>query len=96
MLFDPMLKLFAEREKRIDGAKLEARKIDEKSGEALTKYDTEMGKARALANLERDKIRAEADLRNHCSLQITVAIDTHRIGVHRPAVRNPRDRWRHI
>ena len=35
MLFDPMLKLFEEREKRIDGAKLQARKIDEKSASAL-------------------------------------------------------------
>lgn len=59
VLFDPMLKLFEEREKRIDGAKLQARKIDEKSASALTKYETEMGKARASANQERDKLRAE-------------------------------------
>jgi F-type H+-transporting ATPase subunit b len=59
VLFDPMLKLFEEREKRIDGAKLQARKIDEKSASALTKYETEMAKARASANEERDKLRAE-------------------------------------
>jgi F-type H+-transporting ATPase subunit b len=58
-LFDPMLKLFEEREKRIDGAKLQARKIDEKSAVALTEYETEMSKARAGANAERDKLRAE-------------------------------------
>jgi F-type H+-transporting ATPase subunit b len=59
LLFDPMLKLFEEREKRIDGAKAHARRIDEKSAGALTIYETEMSKARAAANAERDKIRAE-------------------------------------
>jgi F-type H+-transporting ATPase subunit b len=55
-----MLKLFAEREKQIEGAKLEARKMDERSGNALAKYEAEMTKARAAANAERDKIRAAA------------------------------------
>jgi len=59
ILFDPMLKLFEERERRIDGAKVEARHIDEKSASALTKYETEMSAARAVANAERDKLRAE-------------------------------------
>ncbi|HEY5240420.1 MAG TPA: H(+)-transporting ATPase [Polyangiaceae bacterium] len=60
VLFDPMLKLFEEREKRIDGAKLKARKIDEKSVHALTKYDGEMAKARAAGGVERDRIRVDA------------------------------------
>jgi F-type H+-transporting ATPase subunit b len=60
LLFDPMLKLFEERERRTDGAKLEARRIDERSTSALTKYETEMAKARASANAEREKIRAAA------------------------------------
>ncbi|HEY3815733.1 MAG TPA: ATP synthase F0 subunit B [Polyangiaceae bacterium] len=60
VLFDPMLKLFEEREKRIDGAKLQARRIDEKSVHALTKYEGEMEKARTAGGLERDKIRVEA------------------------------------
>ncbi len=59
LLFDPMLKLFEEREKRIDGAKLEARKIDQQSTGALTKYESAMAKARGEANAERDKLRAE-------------------------------------
>jgi F-type H+-transporting ATPase subunit b len=63
ILFDPMLKLFAEREKRIDGAKLQARKMDEKSATALAKYEGEMAKARAAASADRDKIRAEAQKR---------------------------------
>jgi F-type H+-transporting ATPase subunit b len=60
VLFDPMLKLFEEREKRIDGAKLQARKIDEKSATALAQYEAEMARARATAGAERDKIRSEA------------------------------------
>jgi F-type H+-transporting ATPase subunit b len=63
ILFDPLLKLFEEREKRIDGAKLQARKIDEKSATALAKYESEMAKARAAAGADRDKIRAEAQKR---------------------------------
>ena len=59
VLFDPMLKLFEERERRIEGAKLQARKIDEASAGALSKYDTEMAKARGIANVERDRLRAE-------------------------------------
>jgi F-type H+-transporting ATPase subunit b len=58
-LFDPMVKLFEEREKRIEGAKLLARKTDEASAGALSKYEAEMSKARASANVERDKLRAE-------------------------------------
>ncbi len=60
LLFDPMLKLFEEREKRIDGAKAQARRIDETSATALARYEAEMAKARAAANADREKIRAEA------------------------------------
>jgi F-type H+-transporting ATPase subunit b len=59
ILFDPMLRLFEERERRIEGAVLEARKIDEASAKALTKYEDAMAKVRATANAERDKMRAE-------------------------------------
>jgi F-type H+-transporting ATPase subunit b len=59
ILFDPMLRLFEEREKRIEGAKLQARRIDEKSAGALTKYETEMARTRETANAERDQLRAE-------------------------------------
>jgi F-type H+-transporting ATPase subunit b len=59
LLFDPVLKLFEEREKRIFGAKLQARKLDEGSAGALTKYETEMQRARTAGNVERDKLRAE-------------------------------------
>jgi F-type H+-transporting ATPase subunit b len=63
LLFDPMLRLFEERERRIDGAKLLARKIDERSAGALAEYETEMQKARTSANAERDTIRAEGTKR---------------------------------
>jgi F-type H+-transporting ATPase subunit b len=59
LLFSPMLKLFEEREKRIEGAKLAARKMDEASAGALAKYETEMKKARSAGNAERDVLRAE-------------------------------------
>jgi F-type H+-transporting ATPase subunit b len=65
LLFDPMLRLFEEREKRIDGARLAARRIDEKSATALATYETAMAKARASANAERDAQRAEALKREH-------------------------------
>jgi F-type H+-transporting ATPase subunit b len=58
LLFDPMLRLFEEREKRTEGVKLAARQIDEKSATALATYDAEMAKARAAANAERDAQRA--------------------------------------
>lgn len=60
LLFDPLLKLFEEREKRIEGARAQARKIDEKSAGALATYEAAMTKARAEANAERDRLRAEA------------------------------------
>jgi F-type H+-transporting ATPase subunit b len=61
LLFEPMIKLFEEREKRIDGAKVQARRLDEASAGALTKYETEMQRARAAGNLEREKLRAEGN-----------------------------------
>jgi F-type H+-transporting ATPase subunit b len=58
-LFDPMLKLFEEREKRIEGAIAAVRKMDEASAGALSKYEAAMTKARAAASAERDMLRAE-------------------------------------
>jgi F-type H+-transporting ATPase subunit b len=59
LLFEPMLKLFEEREKRIIGAKLQARKLDEGSAGALSKYESELQRARTAGNAERDKLRSE-------------------------------------
>ena len=46
LLFDPMLRLFEERERRVDGNKLLARKIDEKSAGALATYESGMQQGR--------------------------------------------------
>jgi len=59
-LFDPMLKLFAEREKRIQGAIDESHVMDKESEDAEAKYQREMQKTRDAANAEREKLRAEA------------------------------------
>jgi len=59
ILFDPMLKLFEERERRIDGARKAARDIDTTSAGALAKYDEAMAKARSEGNAERDRIRGQ-------------------------------------
>ncbi|MDC0748751.1 ATP synthase F0 subunit B [Polyangium mundeleinium] len=60
LLFDPLLRVFEEREKRTEGAKDDARKMDAKAGELLTKYEAELEKVRREANLEREKLRREA------------------------------------
>jgi F-type H+-transporting ATPase subunit b len=59
LLFDPMLKLFEEREKKIEGTRREATKEDERSAKALAKYEAICAKAREAGNLERDQLRAE-------------------------------------
>lgn len=59
LLFDPMLKLFEERERRIDGNRAKARKIDDESTVALTQYEEAMAKARAEGNTVREKLRSE-------------------------------------
>ena len=59
VLFDPMLALFEEREKRIDGAKDEARALDQASAEAELAYESAMKASRAEAAAERDRMRAE-------------------------------------
>src|SRR5580693_9397083 len=59
LLSDPLLKLFEQRERRTEGAKLLARKIDEKSASALATYEAEMQKGRVAANADREQVRAE-------------------------------------
>jgi F-type H+-transporting ATPase subunit b len=58
LLFDPMLKLFEQREHLIDGVKAQARHIDEKSVGALKEYEAAMALARAAGNAERERARA--------------------------------------
>ena len=59
LLFEPMLKLFEEREKRIEGTRRQASKEDERSAKALAKYEAVLAKAREAGSAERDALRAE-------------------------------------
>jgi F-type H+-transporting ATPase subunit b len=59
LLFDPMLRVFEERERLTDGAKAHARHLDEKAASALAHYESELAKARAAGSAEREKVRAE-------------------------------------
>jgi F-type H+-transporting ATPase subunit b len=59
LLFDPVLGLFQERERRTEGARAEARRMQEKAGELLREYEHEMEKVHRVAGEERDKMRAE-------------------------------------
>jgi F-type H+-transporting ATPase subunit b len=59
LLFDPLMKLFEERERRTEGAKLLARKMDERAGEILRRYETELDTVRRAAAEERERLRAE-------------------------------------
>jgi len=59
LLFDPMLRVFALREERTEGAKATARELQERAGELLTKYESELARVDRLAAEERDKLRAQ-------------------------------------
>ena len=60
LLFDPLLKVFAERERRTMGAREKARTMDAKAGELSQRYDAELDKMRFEANQERERLRREA------------------------------------
>jgi F-type H+-transporting ATPase subunit b len=74
-LFDPMLKLFEEREKRIEGTIAQAKKEDEKSAKALAKYEAVVGKARQEGAAERDALRAEG-MKREAELMAKVRTET--------------------
>jgi len=59
ILFDPLMKLFEERERRTEGARLLARKMDERAGEILKRYEVELESVRRTAAEERERLRAE-------------------------------------
>ncbi|HEY5961082.1 MAG TPA: ATP synthase F0 subunit B [Polyangiaceae bacterium] len=58
-LFQPLLRLFEEREKRTDGARAEARQMQERAVELLSKYEGELGRVQEVAAAEREKLRSE-------------------------------------
>ncbi len=59
LLFEPMMRLFEEREKKIEGTRRDASNIIKRSAEALSKYNAAIAKAREAGVAERDVIRAE-------------------------------------
>jgi F-type H+-transporting ATPase subunit b len=59
LLFDPMLKLFEERERKIEGSRKKARQIDDQSAGALAEYEAAMTRARAEGNAQRERLRGE-------------------------------------
>jgi F-type H+-transporting ATPase subunit b len=59
LLFDPMLKIFALREDRTEGARDTARQLEEQAGELLTRYEAELTRVSQAAAQERDRLRAE-------------------------------------
>lgn len=60
LLFDPLLKVFAERERRTQGAREKARTMDAKAGDLTQRYEAELDKVRVEANQERERLRREA------------------------------------
>lgn len=69
LLFDPVLRVFEEREKRTEGARQAAREMQEEAGALLSRYEQELAKVQEVARQERDRsradtARAEAELLN--------------------------------
>lgn len=59
LLFDPVLRIFEERERRTDGARDEARSMQRRAGELLQRYEAELVRVNRTAAEERDRIRVE-------------------------------------
>lgn len=59
LLFDPVLRVFEAREQRTEGAKDEARRLQEQAGELLQQYDRELELVQQMAAEERERLRAE-------------------------------------
>ncbi len=59
LMFDPVLSIFEEREKRTEGAKAEARHLQEQAGELLRRYEGELERVNQVAAEERERLRSE-------------------------------------
>lgn len=64
-LFKPYLAVRNAREAGIDGAREEASRMTEEADARIAEYEAKMAKARLNAHEERQKLRAEAALREH-------------------------------
>jgi F-type H+-transporting ATPase subunit b len=60
LLLGPVLRVFAQREERTEGARAEARAFEERAGELLGQYESRVAEVQRLAQDERDHLRAEA------------------------------------
>jgi F-type H+-transporting ATPase subunit b len=60
LMFDPLIRLFEERDRRTAGAIAEARKLDERAVRLKEEVDRRLGDVRREAEALRDKLRAEA------------------------------------
>ncbi len=59
LLLSPFLRVMEERENRTDGARAQARAMDEKAGEIIKRYDTQLEKVRRVAHEERERLRSD-------------------------------------
>lgn len=59
LLFRPVLRVFALREDRTEGAKAQARELDERAGEIYQRYERELERVNRVAAEERDRVRSE-------------------------------------
>ncbi|MBW2528540.1 MAG: H(+)-transporting ATPase [Deltaproteobacteria bacterium] len=59
LIFDPLLRLFEERERRTAGAIAEAREMDEEAINLKRDYDAKFDGIRREASLERERLRGE-------------------------------------
>ena len=59
LLFQPVLRIFALREERTEGARAKARALEERAGELLKRYEKELEKVHRVAAAERDRLRQE-------------------------------------
>lgn len=90
VLFDPMMRLFEEREARIDGTRNEATKTDVASAKALAKAQTIVAKGRDAGATERDALRAdgikrEAELMNKTRAESAATLERGRAEINAEA-----------
>ena len=59
LLFKPLLRLFEERERRTEGARTDARQMQEKAENLLVRYQAKLEDVKRIATQERDRLRLE-------------------------------------
>lgn len=59
LLFKPVLRLFEERERRTEGARFDARVMQDKAEKLLEKYQAKLEEVRRVAAHERERLRTE-------------------------------------